>query len=291
MTLFWIAVGAVAAYLLLTLGLTYLVLQRPRNPVDDVPDWGTVLNVSIPSREGGSLEVWRVEPERPSKGVVLLAHGWGRNRGRMVARAGTFAEMGFTTVMHSARDHGRSSRHPFMNAPRFADDIESVLDWIREPVILYGHSIAAAAAVIVAHRSPGKVKILILEACYAKTREALLSLYRNYNLLFGIFFAPMIVAWMDLFWSRGLERVSPVNLAPLVDLPVLIVHGEKDRNFPLRHAWRLRDSFPAGRAELFVAPGADHSSASLSAGFPAAVKAFLARHWNRPGGDRPVPSA
>jgi alpha-beta hydrolase superfamily lysophospholipase len=278
MTWLWIFVGAAVIYLLITLGLTFLVLQKPRNPVHDAPDWGTVLDLRIPSKEGGSLEVWRVEPQGPSRGIVVLAHGWGRNRGRMVLRARRFAELGFTTVIHSARDHGRSSRHPFMNAPRFADDIESVLDWIREPVLLYGHSIGAAAALIVAHRSPSKIKVLILEACYAATKEALLRLYRNYNRVFGIFFAPMVVEWMDFFWKRGLDRVSPVNLAPQIDLPVLIIHGEKDQNFPLHHAWRLRDSFPAGRAELFVAPGADHSSASLASGFPKAIRAFVERH-------------
>ena len=38
--------------------------------------------------------------------------------------------------------------------------------------------------------------------------------------------------------------MSPANLAPYIDLPVMIIHGEKDQNFPLNHAWRLRDVFP-----------------------------------------------
>ncbi|MGD9041421.1 MAG: alpha/beta fold hydrolase, partial [Desulfobacteraceae bacterium] len=249
-----------------------------RQPVQDAPDWGLVIDTRIPTADGGSLEVWRVDPAGHSRGVVVLAHGWSRNRDRMVDRARVFGRLGFSTVIHSARDHGGSSPKRYMNAVRFAEDIEAVLSWVNEPVLLYGHSAGAAAATIAASRNPHRIKLLFLEACYARTKEALLSLYRNYNLLFGTFFAPMVVFWMDLFYKRGLDSVSPVKLAPEIDLPVLLVHGSRDQNFPLHHAWRLMDSFPAGRAELFVATDSDHSSCSLTPEYPVAIKAFVDRH-------------
>ena len=113
-------------YGLVTLLLTYLVQQYPRKPVHDPPDWG--------------------RPDGPSSGTVLFMHGWGRNRDRMVARARLFAGWGFTAVIHSARDHGHSSPSPMMNIMKFAQDIETVLNWLDEPVILYGHSAGAAGA-------------------------------------------------------------------------------------------------------------------------------------------------
>jgi pimeloyl-ACP methyl ester carboxylesterase len=276
--LIYLIMGAVFAYLLLTLFFTYIVHQIPRDPVKDIPDWGHVIDVRVPTAGGGSLEVWRIEPEGRSRGVVLLAHGWSRNRDRMVSRARIFAEMGFTTVMHSARDHGGSTRHPFMNAFRFAEDIEAVLEWIDEPVLLYGHSAGAAGAIIAASLNPDRIRLLFLEGCYARTKEALLSLYRGYNRFFGIFFAPMVVLCMDIFYRFRMDSVSPARLAPDLDIPVLIIHGDEDQNFPLHHAWRLRDSFPRGRAELFVASGADHSGSSLTPEYPIAIRSFVDRH-------------
>jgi len=276
--LFYIIVGGCISYLLLTLYFTYLVHQLPRKPVHETPDWGKVLDTRIPAKDGCSLEVWRVEAKGRSRGIVVLTHGWSRNRDRMVGRARIFGKMGFTTIIHSARDHGNSSPHRFMNAPRFAEDIEAVLHWVNEPVLLYGHSAGAAASVIVASRNPDRIKLLFLEGCYAKTREGLLNLYRNYNRLFGILFAPMVVLWMEIFYKNGLDSISPVNLSPNINLPVMIIHGEKDQNFPLNHAWRLRDSFPAGRAELFVAKNSDHSSSSLNPEYPVAIQTFIDRH-------------
>ncbi|MCK4826769.1 alpha/beta hydrolase, partial [bacterium] len=267
---YWIA-GAVLAYILLVLYFLYLVHRIPRKPVKEVPDWGRVIDTRIPSIDGGSLEVWRVEPEGRSRGIVLFAHGWSRNRDRMVSRARVFGQLGFTTVIHSARDHGNSTPYRFMNAFRFAEDTEAVLKWINEPVLLYGHSLGAAGAIIVANRNPDKISLLFLEGCYARTKEALRKLYRNYNRFFGIFFAPMVVFFMDIFYRFRLDEVSPVRLASDIDIPVLIIHGELDQSFPLHHAWRLRDSFPAGRAELFVGIEADHSSSSLTPEYPMAI--------------------
>lgn len=276
--LIYAIIGVFGVYLLLSLYFTYLVHEIPRRPVKEAPDWGRVIDTRIPTANGGTIEVWRVEPEGPSRGIVVFVHGWSRNRDRMVPRARLFGEMGFTTVMHSARDHGGSTRHRFMNAFRFAEDVEAVIKWVNEPVLLYGHSAGAAAAVISASRNPNLIRILFLEACYARTKEALQSLYRSYNRYFGLIFAPMVILLMDIFYGFKLDKVSPVRLAPKIDIPVLIVHGEKDQNFPLHHAWRVRDSFPAARAELFVALGSDHSSSSLTSQYPIAIRAFLDRH-------------
>jgi len=256
----------------------YVVHQFPRNPVSDSPDWGSVRDEIIPAQNGGFLEVWRIEPEDKSKGIILFAHGWGRNRGRMVDRASLFGKWGFTTVIHSARDHGGSSRCKFMNAVKFAEDIESVMDWIGEPVLLYGHSAGSAGAIIAASRNHGRISILFLEASYAYTKEALRSLYRWFNAFFGIFFAPAILFLMDVLYKNKIDSVSPARLAPGIKIPVMLIHGEKDARFPLKFAEKLKNSFAPGRAELYVAKGADHSDSSHTPGYAEAVKDFMDRH-------------
>jgi pimeloyl-ACP methyl ester carboxylesterase len=275
--IFYIAGGFLLFYLLFTLFLTYLVQQIPRNPVEDKPDWGDITDAKIPTVAGAFLEVWRIEPGQSSKGIVVFAHGWGRNRDRMVGRARYFGRWGFTAVIHSARDHGKSSPFRFMNAVKFAEDIEAVLSWVQQPVILYGHSAGAGGAIIAASRNPDKIKLLLLEACYADTKAALLSLYRWFNPFFGRCFGPMILFWMNLFYRNKLDSVSPARLAPSIKMPVMLIHGEHDRRFPLAFAMELRDSFASGQAELYVAKGVGHSDSSLTPGYQAAIQSFLER--------------
>jgi pimeloyl-ACP methyl ester carboxylesterase len=193
----------------------------------------------------------------------------------MVSRARIFGRWGFTTVMHSARDHGGSSKRRFMNAVKFAEDIEAVINWLDQPVILYGHSIGSAGAIIAASRNPGRIRVLFLEASYAYTREALLSLYRWVNPFFGICLAPMILLWMNLFYGNKMDSFSPARLAANVKMPVMMIHGEKDRRFPLAFALELKRNFAAEQVALYVAQGAGHSDSSRTPGYETAVKSFL----------------
>jgi len=271
--------GILLLYILFTLFLTYLVQQIPRNPLQDKPDWGRTIDTKIPSLDGGFLEVWRIEPDGPSRGTVIFAHGWGRNRDRMVSRARFFGQWGFTTVIHSARDHGHSSPRRFMNAAKFAEDILAVLNWVEEPVILYGHSAGAGGAIIAAAGNQNRIKLLFLEACYAHTKEGLLSLYKWINPFFGALFGPMIIFWLNLFYGNKLETVSPARLAPSLKMPVMLVHGEKDRRFPLAFARTLKDSFKPGQADLYIAEGVGHSESCQTPGYPDAVRSFLDRNW------------
>ncbi|MEK6193499.1 MAG: alpha/beta hydrolase [Deltaproteobacteria bacterium] len=275
MTIVYILMGLTLFYLLLTLCLTFLVQQYPRKPVVDPPDWGEVLDTTIPALDGGSLEVWRIEPKGESRGIVVLAHGWSRNRDRMVPRARMFARLGFTIVIHSARDHGNSSPKKFMNAVKFAEDIEAVIKWVGEPIILYGHSAGSAGAIAAAVKNQAMIRLLFLEASYADTRKGLMSLYYWVNPVFGVLFGPMILFWMNLFYRGALEQFSPAVLAKEIHVPVMLIHGEKDQRFPLAFALELGQSFPHDKVSFFVAKGAGHSESSIKPGYKEAVKAFV----------------
>jgi pimeloyl-ACP methyl ester carboxylesterase len=269
--------AAALIYALLSIGLAYLVQRYPRQPVEDRPDWGRVEDFRVPAVDGGELEAWRVTPEGPSRGTVVFMHGWGRNRDRMVSRARVFGRLGYTCVLFSARDHGRSSSKTLVHPGTFAEDIEAVLAWLEEgPVVLYGHSAGSGGAAIAAARNPHRVQRLILEGSFPFTREALLHLYKWANRIMGVVFGRVILFWMDLYFRGGLDRVSPARLAPGIRMPVLLIHGERDRRFPVAFAHRLQAAFPAGGARLFVAPGARHSESSRTPGYGEAVEAFLA---------------
>jgi dipeptidyl aminopeptidase/acylaminoacyl peptidase len=73
------------------------------------------------------------------------------------------------------------------------------------------------------------------------------------------------------------HAVSPANLAPAIQMPVLLIHGEKDCRFPVEFAHQLKASFPPHQVELFVAAGVGHSDSSLTAEWPERVRSFLER--------------
>lgn len=278
LTIIYVLIGVGLIYLLLCSLMVYVVQQVPRNPVKDPPNWGTVTDTRIPAVGGGSLEVWRIEPPGDSKGIVVFAHGWGRNRDRMVGRARIFAGWGYTAIIHSARDHGNSSPKQLMNAVRFSEDIETVIEWVGEPVILYGHSAGSAGAIITASQCPSNIKALFLEASYAHTKPALKSLYTWVHPAFGKLFAPTIIFLMDFCYHGLLDSYDPARLAKNLTMPVMLIHGKNDRRFPVAFAKKLKESFSHDAVSMYIAEGAGHSDSSLKPGYAPAVKHFLDQH-------------
>ena len=272
-----ILLASATIYILLSFACLYLAHALPRNPVVNPPDWGNITDIKLNTRDSREIEVWRIEPDNPlqPEKVVVLAHGWGRNRDRMVDRARMFGKWGYTTVIHSARDHGGSSPKRFMNAPKFAEDIETVIRWIGKPVILYGHSAGAAGAIIAASRMPENITHLFMEGSYADPRKALLNLYTRFNLFFGFVFARTVIFLMDMLYEFRLDAISPVNLAEKITCPVMIIHGENDNRIPSDNAYRLKNGFTHGKTHFFIARGRGHSDSSDSPDYPAAVRQFL----------------
>ena len=116
-------------------------------------------------------------------------------------------------------------------------------DPLDEPVLLYGHSAGSGGALIAAVRNPEKIRLLFLEGVFAETREALLHLYIWASPFFGHCFGPMILFWMNLFYRGRLRRMTPCRLARGITMPVMLIHGEKDRRFPVRFAHQLKACF------------------------------------------------
>jgi pimeloyl-ACP methyl ester carboxylesterase len=278
MTILYAVMAIAGIYGLVTLVLTYVVQQYPRNPVEDPPDWGHVQDVTLETAGGGFIEVWKIEPEGVSCGTILFMHGWGRNRDRMVGRARIFARWGYTTVMLSARDHGNSSPSRMMNIMKFAEDIETVLKWLDRPVLLYGHSAGSGGALIAARRNPDQIELLFLEGVFAETYEALMHLYIWASPIFGRCFGPMILFWMNLFYRGRLRRMTPCRLASEIKMPVMLIHGENDRRFPVRFASQLHACFTVAPVTLYVAEGASHSASSSTPGYQPAIRQFLAHY-------------
>ncbi len=73
--------------------------------------------------------------------------------------------------------------------------------------------------------------------------------------------------------------IQPALVAPVIKMPVMLIHGEKDRRFPLEFALTLKQKFAAGQAELYIAKGVGHSGSSTTAGYYEAVRSFIERNY------------
>lgn len=201
--------------------------------------------VRIPTTRGLSLFAWFV-PAIPSgsRPTVVLLHGWCGNASNLLPAAKALHRAGFAVLLLEARNHGRSDHDDHSSLPRFADDLDSAIDWLKAlpqvditRIVALGHSVGAAAVLLSASRRNDLVAVVSI-AAFAHPEQ-----------LMRRWFASRRVPYWPLAWSinRALERVigasfndiAPVNTVARASCPVLLVHGRQDTVVPLADAHRI----------------------------------------------------
>ena len=197
--------------------------------------------------------------------VVLLIHGFAEDPSSLLVRMEALNRHGWDVAALDTRAHGRSGGDRGSFGGREGADVAAWIDALttagrlgRGPLAVWGRSMGAAIAVRAAADDP-RIAALVLEAPYVDLFETLAVVLRRKRVPF-----PRLTARLVLGHARRLAGVSlttprPIDLAPRVATPTLVVHGSDDSLISPADARRLANSFlrPAPIVEV---AGAGHNT-------------------------------
>jgi dipeptidyl aminopeptidase/acylaminoacyl peptidase len=216
-------------------------------------------DVRIPTSNGKHLFGWFIAAAHVAPAVVVM-HGWGANASLMLAVAQPLHEAGFAVLLLDARGHGRSDDDGFASLPRFAEDIEHGLDWLRRhPGIdaarcaVLGHSVGAGAALLAASRRTDVAAVVSVSA-FAHPGELLRRMLAQRR----IPYTPVgwyVLRYVQHVIGHRFDDIAPVNTITRVRCPVLLVHGTEDRTVPFDDARRIVVARAHRRVRLVALPG------------------------------------
>ncbi len=236
----------------------------------------------LPAAGGKTLFAWFVPAlgAGPAPAVVVM-HGWGANASLMLPAAAPLHAAGFAVLLVDARCHGASDDEDFTSLPRFAEDIETGLDWLgQQPGVdgarlaIMGHSVGAGAALLCAARR-ADVRAVVSLSAFAHPREVMRRFLAEAHIPYPL------LGWYVL---RHVQRVIGVcfdEIAPLTSMrrircPVLLVHGTHDEVVPFDDARRLQAAGLSGMVQCLSVAGGHDPSRAMEANFPQLID-FLQR--------------
>ena len=234
--------------------------------------------VRIPTRRARHLAGWWL-PGQIGRGVLVITHGWGANRELMLPLARPLQADGWNVLLFDTRNHGESDSDDFSSMPRFAEDIDAAVDWIRaqpthadEPVALLGHSVGGAAALLAASRRDDIAAVVSLST-FAHPSDMM----RRWLAWKKLPFFPVgwyVLRYVERVIGHRFDEIAPVHTLPRVGCPVLLVHGRDDPIIPASDAERLHAHRGATPAALHLLPGGHDLSEQLETQLPA-LRDFL----------------
>lgn len=249
------------------------VYRIPATPTTPTPtDLGFIAeDVHLDAVDGTRLRAWFLPGSGPVRATadaargpaVVVLHGWGSSGADLVPAAPGLVAAGLPTLLLDARGHGRSEPTTFMSMPRFAEDLEAAVAWLRrdaridpDRIAVLGHSVGAGASLLAASRDPRLAAVVAISGM-AHPAE----LIRGSR---GLRQAPeplttRVLSTIEDTIGHRFDTFAPLHTIRALEMPVLIVHGTADRTVPVRDAARLVDA-GGPNARLRLVPGAGHRS-------------------------------
>ena len=217
--------------------------------------------VRLSMQRGKQLFGWLLpgRSDTPVPAVVVL-HGWGANAEMMLPLARPVQAAGFSVLLIDARNHGASDGDNFSSMPRFAEDLDAAIDWLKtrpeaipQQIAVIGHSVGAAAARLSASRRHDLSGVISLAA------------FAHPAVMMRRWLSAKNLAWFPLGWyvlhyvqrviGHRFDAIAPVNTLPCVTCPVLLVHGADDSTVPVSDAHAIYARRRNDAVKLRVLPG------------------------------------
>lgn len=217
--------------------------------------------------------------------VIVVAHGWGSNRSRVLRYALPLYDEGYSILMYDARSHGESELFKTPSGLQFRDDLLTALEWLRgrpetDParIGVLGHSLGGFGAVL-AVDAQAPIAALVTDSMPVRFETMIETELKRHKLpkfpLTQII--PRVMAWRSGIPRSFMKRANPAAIlaenAKRGQVPVMLVHSLRDGFIPpteLSHVLSVTPDLP----HLFVNVEG-HSASEQDPAFWPAVKTFF----------------
>jgi pimeloyl-ACP methyl ester carboxylesterase len=261
---------------LVPLAFSQVMVQTLRQPARKAPPGFEEGRVTS---EGLKLRTWTLRG-RPERAAVVVGHGVGDSIESFTDLAGRLNARGHTVLLLDFRGHGGSDAAYTTLGGREREDVRAAAQSLRDRglapsgLVFMGFSMGAVAALRAAVDQPD-VRAVVVEAPYDTYRDTVIHhawlLYKMPRWVPIIPIAIAIAGWRADFDPGDVDAVAA---ARRLRVPLLAIVDGDDPRMPEEVVRRILDAHP-GPKRLWVAPGAGHVGASLTAEYWPVVLGFL----------------
>ncbi len=242
------------------------IIQSPREVRPD--DWGKAgLHpefVRFQATDGTTLAGAFIPGT--TRGTIILLHGYGHSKTQLIPQAKLLHDAGFNTFLFDFRGSGESGGEFITFGEEETRDLAGAVRYVHtrkdvdhNRIGILGYSMGGSVALLKSG-DLHEIRAIVVDSSYAEFRSLIESNFREYLGRLPFFpFGTLVLYIIKVRTGAYVEDVRPLrHMQTLQQVPLLFIHGTKDRTVPVWDAMRLHAS-ARGPAELMIVPGAGHA--------------------------------
>ena len=216
--------------------------------------------LDIHSRKHKKLFSWFI-PTTESAPLIIIIHGWGSNSELMLPIAHTFYKAGINSLLIDSRCHGKSDADTYSALPRFSEDIDAAIEYVKTKIafngniFLLGHSVGAGAVLFSASKR-NDIAAVISVSSFGSPQWLMTRYFQGFKL--PQWLIEFLISYIQWIIGHRFVEIAAVNTIKKLDIPALIVHGTHDNTVPIEDAYAIQQNNSHGK--LLLIEDADHDS-------------------------------
>jgi pimeloyl-ACP methyl ester carboxylesterase len=257
----------------------------PSMPYDDITFTSGGLKLQgwfIPAKNDPS----RIGPLNELPPLVIIVHGWGSNRTRVIRYVEPLYNEGYALLLFDARGHGESDSYPTPSGIMFRDDVIAALDYAQtrsdidlNRIAIFSYSLGAFGSTL-AMGQDSRFKAIVTDSMPIRMETMITSELRRHKLpIFPLaYFIPKIWYYRIGITTKEAKKLDIVSIINRTQTPMLLIHSRLDDYISSTDLDYVIAHVPPHRVEhLFIhSPG--HRSSETDPAFFATALPFLKKH-------------
>ena len=218
--------------------------------------------LNLKTTNGSKIEAWQMR-HLHSKGTVILFHGHGSSKSKLLSEAGYIYSLGYNTLLVDFRAHGGSDGKTCTIGYSEAEEVKMAYEHVKQRgeknICLWGISMGAAAITHAVSKYNLTPQRIILEMPFGSLQDAVKGRVRTMGL------PEQPIATLLTFWG-GTEQgfwafnFNPSDYVRKIHCPVLLQWGAKDARVTRKETEEIFANIGFAQKKLVIYESAKHES-------------------------------
>lgn len=203
---------------------------------------------------------------------AIVVHGYGGSGKLMSDKSKYFYDMGYNVLIPDLRGHGKSEGDYIGMGWKDRLDIISWINFIikenpNAEIVLHGTSMGAATVLMTSGENlPSNVKAIVADCAYTSAWDEFSYQLETYLKVPSYYILNVTNMVTKLKAGYSLKEASALECVKKATVPILFIHGDKDKFVPYSMMDKLYDATISPKEKLTI-EGGEHANSDLVSPF------------------------